>query len=451
MLTKTPKIINNKDPFAFAEESVEKFSGKKLSFIQKVILKETLFDYTKTYSQIAQANHYSDQYIKQVVAPKLWQLLSEAVGEKVTKHNCSLVLESLLNDTSLSQASFLPEKQEKTSLEDLEGQVPLDSLFYIEQQLELDPYQEILKTGSLLRIIAPSKRGKTSLMARILDFGQAQDYHTVRLSLHRAGTNIFSSEEKFMRWFCASVTQQLQLESKLDDYCNEDMGSLLNCTLYFQNYLLAEINDPLILAIDEINQLFEYPELARNFLSLLGSWHQETKDIAVWQKLRLIIVHTTDLNIPLALSKSLFDVGLVIELPTFTQEEAIDLANRCGLKLLASELEGVMELTGGFPYLLRLLFDHCASHNIAVKKILENTICETHFYHQHMHEQFWLLREHANLMDTFKKVLTADSPIELEIESALKLKSLGLVHMQGIHATVSCGLYRDYFQKCCLD
>ncbi|MEE9338503.1 MAG: AAA-like domain-containing protein [Methylococcaceae bacterium] len=309
----------------------------------------------------------------------------------------------------------------------------------------------MLKDGTLLRIIAPSNRGKTSLMARILNYGQTQGYHTVRLSLLRAGTNIFSSEEKFMRWFCASVTQQLQLESKLDDYCNEDMGSLLNCTLYFQDYLLAEINCPLILAIDEINQLFEYPELARNFLSLLGSWHQETKDISIWQKLRLIIVHTTDLNIPLALNKSMFNVGLVIELKPFTQDEIIDLANRCGLKLLASELEGLMELTGGFPYLLRLLFDHCVSHNIAVKKILENTICETHFYHQHMHEQFWLLREHANLADAFKRVLTADSPIELEIESALKLKSLGLVHMQGIHATVSCGLYRDYFQKCCLD
>lgn len=50
---------------------------------------------------------------------------------------------------------------------------------------------------------------------------------------------------------------QLHLESKLDEYCDVDMGSLLNCTLYFQEYLLEKIDSPLILAIDEINQLFE--------------------------------------------------------------------------------------------------------------------------------------------------------------------------------------------------
>lgn len=358
-------------------------------------------------------------------------------------------MESLLDKPLLYSTSILHETPQKTTLESLEGQVSLDSPFYIQQDLSLDPYQEILKEGTLLRIIAPSKRGKTSLMARIINHGQTQGYYTVRLSLLRAGTSIFSSEEKFMRWFCVSVTQQLQLESKLDEYCNKDMGSLLNCTHYFQDYLLAEINNPLILAIDEINQLFEYPELARNFLSLLGSWHQETKDIAVWQKLRIIVVHTTDLNIPLALNKSLFNVGSMIELPTFTEEEVIDLAQRYGLILPASKLQQVLELTGGFPYLIRLIFDHCVSHNLAVKKVLENTISETRIFHEHMHEQFWLLRQHAHLVDAFKKVLAAKVPIELEVESALKLKSLGLVKMQGIKVTVSCSLYRDYFQKCC--
>ena len=269
--------------------------------------------------------------------------------------------------------------------------------------------------------------------------------------VHRAGTNIFSSEKKFLHWICASVTQQLHLESKLDEYCDEDMGSLLNCTLYFQEYLLEKIDCPLILAIDEINQLFEYPDLARNFLSLLRSWHEETRDISVWQKLRFIIVHSTDMYIPLATNKSPFNVGLVIELPPFKQEEVADLAQRYGLNLPTSELKHLMELTGGFPYLVRLIFNRCVSHNLAIKTVLENTTCETCIFHEHMHEQLWHLQQHANLADAFKKVLAADSPIELEIESAFKLNSLGLVNLHGSEVTVSCGLYRDYFQRCCFD
>jgi len=451
MLFETPKIININEYFVFAEQSVETYRGKKLSFIQKIILNETLSDQTKTYSQIAQENHYSEKYIKQVVAPKLWQLLSEALGQKVTKHNCRLVLESLLDKPSLSHTPFLHETQQNTILVPLEGQVPLGSPFYIEQDLDIDPYQEILRTGALLRIKAPRKRGKTSLMARIMNYGQAQGYHTVRLSLHRAGTNIFISEEKFLRWICASVTQQLHLESKLDEYCDEDMGSLLNCTLYFQEYLLEQIDSPLILAIDEINQLFEYPDLARNFLSLLRSWYEETRDISVWQKLRFIIVHSTDMYIPLATNKSPFNVGLVIELPPFKQEEVDDLAQRYGLNIEASELKLLMELTGGFPYLVHLVFDRCVNHNLAIKTVLENTDCETFIFHEHMHEQLWHLQQHVNLAEAFKKVLTADSAIELEIEPAFKLNSLGLINLHENGVTVSCGLYQDYFQKCCFD
>lgn len=450
-LSDTPKIINKKELFGFVEELLAKQTGKNLSFIQKTILKDTLYDYSKTYTQIAQENNYSDKYIKQVVAPRLWQLLSQILGEKITKHNCCLVLESLLDKSSPSHLSDSWKALQETTLEPLEGQVPLNSPFYVEQDLGIDPYQEILKTGALLRIKAPRKRGKTSLMARILNYGQAQGYSTVRLSLHRAGTSIFSSEEKFLRWICANTTQQLHLESKLDDYRDEDMGSLLNCTLYFQDYLLEKITGPLILAIDEINQLFEFPNLARNFLSLLRSWYEETRDISVWQKLRLIIVHSTDINIPLATNKSQFNVGLVIELPPFNQEDVVDLAQRYGLKLSVSELGCLKALTGGFPYLVRSAFDHCVRHNLPINNVLQNATCETGIFHEHLHEQLWCLQQHANLADAYKRVIAADSPIELEIELAFKLNSLGLVKLQGSEVTVSCGLYRDYFQKCFID
>ena len=70
-----------------------------------------------------------------MVAPNLWQLLSEALGQKITKHNCRLVLELLVDKPSLSHRSFLHERPQNTVIEPLEGQVPLDSPFYIEQEI----------------------------------------------------------------------------------------------------------------------------------------------------------------------------------------------------------------------------------------------------------------------------------------------------------------------------
>jgi len=240
-------------------------------------------------------------------------------------------------------------------LESPEGQVPLASCLYVERStIEQICYQEILQPRAFIRIFAPRKMGKTSLIARILDYGSSQNYHTVRLSLHRAGTQVFASSDRFLRWFCTNVTQQLGLASRLNDYWDEDMGALINSTIYFQGYILKEISNPIVLALDGVDQLFEYPEVAGDFFVLLRSWYEETKDISVWQKLRVVIAHAVEVYIPLPTHRSPFNVGLAIELPTFTPEQVQDLAKRHGLQLTASELEQLMKLTGGFPYLIRL-------------------------------------------------------------------------------------------------
>src|SRR4028118_345322 len=68
-------------------------TGVSLNYIQKVLLRESLLEDKKTYAQIAEENKYSESYIKFSVAPKLWQLLSQAIGEKVNKTNFPALLE----------------------------------------------------------------------------------------------------------------------------------------------------------------------------------------------------------------------------------------------------------------------------------------------------------------------------------------------------------------------
>ena len=287
--------------------------------------------------------------------------------------------------------------------------------------------------------------GKTSLIARILDYGSSQNYHTVRLSLHHAGTQVFASSDRFLRWFCTNVTQQLGLESRLNDYWDEDMGALVNSTIYFQGYLLKELSNPIVLALDGVDQLFEYPEVASDFFVLLRSWYEETKDISVWQKLRVVMAHAVEVYIPLPTHRSPFNVGLAIELPTFSQEQVQDLALRHGLQLTQPELEQLMNLTGGFPYLIRLALYQSARLKIPVQTLLQDATTNTGIYQQHLQYQLWRLQQYPKLADAFQQVLTA--PIQLEIEVAFKLKSLGLVHFIHNQATVSCELYREYFRN----
>lgn len=100
-----------------------------------------------------------------------------------------------------------------------DGQVSLNSTFYIERPpIETDCYEGILRPGALIRIKAPRRMGKTSLMSRILHQANFQGYDTISLSLQLAEKTVLQDLEKFLQWFCASVTLGLGLPNRLGDY-----------------------------------------------------------------------------------------------------------------------------------------------------------------------------------------------------------------------------------------
>ena len=72
--------------------------------MQRIVLVESLSDNPKrkTYDQIATETGYSSKYIKQVVAPQLWQLLSDTTGQRVLKSNVRNILIPLLSATPSS-------------------------------------------------------------------------------------------------------------------------------------------------------------------------------------------------------------------------------------------------------------------------------------------------------------------------------------------------------------
>ncbi len=86
-------MSKSEDLLAFAEELIYGKIGNYLSDLQRTILLTTLQESRKTYDQIAAECGYSPKYVKQDVAPKLWQLLSQALERKITKSNLKAILE----------------------------------------------------------------------------------------------------------------------------------------------------------------------------------------------------------------------------------------------------------------------------------------------------------------------------------------------------------------------
>ncbi|ALF54049.1 serine/threonine protein kinase [Nostoc piscinale CENA21] len=340
--------------------------------------------------------------------------------------------------TNLSLAEAEPEIPE--------GQVPLDSRFYVERPpIEANCYKAILQPGALIRIKAPRRMGKTSLMSRILKSATNESYHTVFLSFQLADKAIFQDLDKFLRWFCASVSLGLELQNQLTEYWDELFGSKISAKIYFEQYLLAKTISPIVLGLDDIDRLFQYPDLADDFFGLLRAWHEEAKNREIWKKLRLIVAHATEVYIPLSVNKSPFNVGLPVELQSLNQTQVKALGDRYGLNFCEQSLEKLFALVGGQPYLVRLACYYLWQHRISVEELLSTALSSDGIYREHLQQQWWNLQQNPELVRAFAQVIKSSQPVELNLQQAFKLQSMGLVNLYGNQATPSCRLYAEYF------
>lgn len=327
------------------------------------------------------------------------------------------------------------------------GQVELASAFYVERPgIDERCYEAIAKPGALIRIKAPRQMGKTSLMARILHRASVQNYATIPLSFQLADSKVFTDLEQFLKWFCANVALQLKLPDKLADYWNPIFGSKVACKSYFEQYLLPNTPHPLALGLDEVDVVFKYPEIAADFFGLLRAWHEEAKNREIWRKLRLVVVHSTEVYVPMDINQSPFNVGLPIELPEFQPLMVQELALRHGLGWGAKEVDQLMAMVGGHPYLVRLALYHIARNEITLKQLLETAPTDAGLYNDHLRRHLWNLEQHPELASAIKKVVDTDNSVQLESMQGFKLHSMGLVQLQGNQVTPRCNLYRQYFR-----
>ena len=325
------------------------------------------------------------------------------------------------------------------------------SHFYIERPpIEELACREILKPGSVTRIKAPRRMGKSSLLARILARAKAEEFHAINIDFQQTDESIFTAIDRFLRWFCQIATRQLKLESLLDEFWDEDIGSKVSCTLYFEGYLLEEIDTPIVIALNEVNRIFEHPAIAREFLPLLRSWHEQAKQGTAFEKLRLVVVHSTEIYVPLNLNQSPFNVGLPIQVPQFNLEQVRDLALLYDLKWAESEagkqnLLALMETIGGHPYLVQLAFYHLRRETVTLDELLREAPTEAGIYRAHLRELWGTLQREPQLAEAYERVISTPSTARLESIAAYKLYSMGLIDLEGNECRCSCELYRLYF------
>ncbi len=407
---------------------------------------------TPTQTRVFLTRFAQDNWLKRI--EDIWELSDVNSFESFVKHSTNIykIFKSNCPEISKGAGNFAILRDwllQEFQLVDKQNYIAVSEQIYIERSpIESECYQTILQPGALIRIKAPSKMGKTSLLNHILDYSDTQNYRTVHINLLQIERDKFSSLDKLLRWFCICISDALGLDFQLDKFWNEDRGSMLSCTRYLE-ILLEDKDTPLVLGLDEVDRLFQYPDISQDFFYLLRSWHEEANNIDLWEKLRLIIVYSTEDFGKLDINQSPFNVGLPIDLKPFNLEQVQSLINLQGLVWSDIEIDKLMEMVGGHPYLIYLAISQALNQQESLTDILQKAPTDVGIYNSHLRENLINLRSNKELELAFSQIVNSAEAIQIDTFLAYQLYRMGLIKWmdRGNFVLPSCQLYQLYFSQ----
>ncbi|NMF58220.1 AAA-like domain-containing protein [Pseudanabaena yagii] len=323
--------------------------------------------------------------------------------------------------------------------------------FYIvRSRLEQRCYEEVVKAGSLIRIKSPERMGKSTMMRRVLEYAAHQGYRTAVIDLREANREIFADINKFLQWFCAYVGDRLEIDQRPDDTWQIFLGASRNCSRYMNNFFLSP-DLPLVIAIDNFDCVFKYSHIADDFCGLLRGWSEKAKDVndkERWGKLRQIIVHSQDPYALLDINNSPFSgIGLSIEPTELHPSEILALAKSYGLSWTDTDIEQLMGMIGGHPYLIQKAIDEIIHQYIELDELIRTAPTQEGIYSDYLNERLQSLESNPQLKEAMKKVVNSDIPVQLGANDKFKLDSMGLIKPNSNYFVSRCNLYHLYFRN----
>ncbi|MEM8603622.1 MAG: AAA-like domain-containing protein [Cyanobacteria bacterium P01_H01_bin.121] len=425
------------------EEQVIK---RPLNPAERIVLGQTWNQ--QTYEQMAEQSGYGDAHLKDT-GYKLWREISQALGQRVTKKSLSFVLKEHLKQLSLAAISTNPVETAGSAIHYPSGPLPPDSPLYVERP----PYEGIARLaiqrpGGFLRVKAPQKMGKTSLSLRLIQAVKPLSYQVAYLNLQIIDSGVFATTETFLKWFCLRVSQELRLKPQFDDYWDSSMGYKVSSEFYFQEYILEQIDEPIVLFISAAEELIKHPGIAQDFFPLLRYWHEKARWSTAWQKLRLVITHSTEIYVPLKVNQSPFNIGQVMKLPCFTAEQVYELATCYSFEdLNTNHAQRLVEFSGGHPYLVNIFFYYLATQNHTFDSLIKTAATPAGIYGTHLRNYLALLNREPSLAIALREVISSSSGVELDAVTMYQLESLGVIKIRDHRALPSCEIYQTYFAQ----
>ncbi|MBD2778511.1 AAA-like domain-containing protein [Iningainema tapete] len=325
------------------------------------------------------------------------------------------------------------------------GTMKPESAFYVERNADAIGLSTIVQLGVTIPIKGPRQVGKSSLLMRLIQAARNADKRVAYLDFQQLNNSVLSDSELFFRHFCCWISDVLELEDKVEEYFRLNLTTIQRCDRYLQRHILKGLGQPLVLAMDEVDRVFD-TNFRNDFFGMLRSWHNSRAIYPSLDKLDLVLVTSTEpYQLIDDLNQSPFNVGQIIELEDFTTEQVTELNRRHGSPFDANSLQQLFPLLSGHPYLVRKALYLVASRQITPKELFTNATAPNGPFGDHLRRLLSLLYDKQELIQGLQLVISQNICPDRQI--FWRLQGSGLVRASGQSIIPRCDLYAEYFRE----
>jgi hypothetical protein len=341
------------------------------------------------------------------------------------------------------------------------GTVQAGGGLYIPRQAD-DTLLQLCRERVFAYVLTPRQMGKSSLMVRTAERLQKEDVRTAIVDLQVLGAN--ATAEQWYLGFLVELEEKLDLDTDVMAWwqAHAHLGIAQRLTQFFSQVLLADVTEPVVIFVDEIDSTLSL-DFTDDFFVAIRSLYVVRATQPEFKRLSFVLLGVaTPGDLILDPKRTPFNVGKRVDLTDFTREEAKPFAAGLGDFTEAQRqqtLDLVLDWTGGHPYLTQRLCQEMAQiggdwTEAKVKRLVNRLFLGTESEKDN-NLQFVrdMLTKRAPepiaLMRTYRQIWRGKPQVLDEEQSLVKshLKLAGVVKRVGKVLQVRNPIYRQVFDR----
>jgi DNA-binding winged helix-turn-helix (wHTH) protein len=329
------------------------------------------------------------------------------------------------------------------------GALPLHSRFYITRRTDAEFGAALARGDSLVLLKGARQAGKTSLLARGLQQARTSGAAVVLTDFQHFNAAAFATVEQLLLTMAELMAERLELDTPPHQHWNSFLSPSSNFERYLRRQVLAQLTQPLLWGLDEVDRLFSY-DYASELFGLFRSWHnlRALEPDGPWPRLTLALAYATEAHLFITdLNQSPFNVGTRLVLEDFTPEQVAELNERYDAPLRAAdELARFHALVGGHPYLAQRGLYELAQRRLDLAALEAQATHDEGPYGDHLRRLLVSLERDAVLCEALRGWLQGQAG--LTTTNFYRLRSAGVLAGDSAQeARPRCELYARYLKQ----